>query len=235
MPIREAALTLACAILVWASACTAPPRHPGAEPHPGLRPLFQAATAIQDRWDEISFRGRTEYRLRTVDGRVAIAARGRHSASALIRPVETDLARCPILTWSWRVEELQRGADLRLRERDDVAASLFLLFGDPGFPGAPQRVPTLRYVWTSAVTATGAVIDSPYLPGTVRSLVIRSGVDGLGRWVTERRDVTADYRLAFGTAPPTDIQAIALFTDNDQTREPVRAYYERADLHCAGE
>jgi Protein of unknown function (DUF3047) len=34
-----------------------------------------------------------------------------------------------------------------------------------------------------------------------------------------------DFRRAFGRDPPPVAEAIALFTDNDQTREPVEAYY----------
>src|SRR5262245_13077892 len=141
----------------------------------GERVLFAAETAIQDEWQPVALRGETEYRLAVVDGRLAIRALGRQSASGLLRPVQVDPSRCPVLEWTWRVERLQPDADLRVKERDDVAASLFLFFGDPGLLINPNRVPTLRYVWTSAQTPVGAVVDSPYAPGIVRSLVVESG------------------------------------------------------------
>jgi hypothetical protein len=34
-----------------------------------------------------------------------------------------------------------------------------------------------------------------------------------------------DFRLAFGREPPENVEVIAFFTDNDQTGEPVEAYY----------
>ena len=37
----------------------------------------------------------------------------------------------------------------------------------------------------------------------------------------------ADFRRAFGRDPESPVRAVAIFTDNDQTAEPVTAYYER--------
>ena len=41
-----------------------------------------------------------------------------------------------------------------------------------------------------------------------------------------------DFERAFGYTPKEAIEAIALFTDNDQTKEPVLAYYEWGRLEC---
>jgi hypothetical protein len=54
---------------------------------------------------------------------------------------------------------------------------------------------------------------------------VRSGRSRLGQWVRERRNVVDDFRRSFGREPPEAVELIALFTDNDQTREPVEAYY----------
>jgi Protein of unknown function (DUF3047) len=214
------------------AACWAAPPERRAAGTAGERVLFAAETAIQDEWQPVALRGETEYRLAALDGRLAIRAVGRRSASGLLRPVQVDSLRCPVLEWTWRVERLQPDADLRVKEGDDVAASLFLFFGDPGLLINPNRVPTLRYVWTSARIPVGAIVDSPYAPGTVRSLVVESGESRLGRWVTERRRVADDFEQAFGRRPPAPVQAIALFTDNDQTGQPVEAYYAGARALC---
>src|SRR5262249_12696505 len=132
------------------AACAAAPPGPRTAAPAGERVLFAAETAIQDEWQPVALRGETEYRIAVVDGRLAIRAIGRQSASGLLRPVQVDPSRCPVLEWTWRVERLQPDADLRVKEADDVAASIFLFFGDPGLLISPNRVPTLRYVWTSA-------------------------------------------------------------------------------------
>jgi Protein of unknown function (DUF3047) len=218
--------------LLLAAYAAAPPRGPGTTGPAGERVLFAAETAIQDEWQPVALRGETEYRLAVLDGRLAIRAVGRRSASGLLRSVQVDPSRCPVIEWTWRVERLQPDADLRVKEGDDVAASLFLFFGDPGLLISPNRVPTLRYVWTSARIPAGAVVDSPYAPGTVRSVVVESGEGRLGRWVTERRRIADDFEQAFGRRPTAAVQALALFTDNDQTGQPVEAYYAGARVLC---
>ncbi len=194
--------------------------------------LFDPATVIQDQWQHMPLRWETEYRLAYLDGRLALRAVGRESASGVIRRVHVDPNRCPILEWTWRVEKLQSSADLRFKESDDVAASLFLLFGDPGFFSDPDPVPTLRYVWTTDRAVENEVIDNPYMPGVVRNIVVRIGAEHIGQWVTERRNIVADFERAFGERPKYAIEAFALFTDNDQTKEAVEAYYAYARLLC---
>ena len=216
--------------------CAAPtgtPPHVGAVAPKDTYSLFDPATVIQDQWQHMPLRWETEYRLVYLDGRLALRAVGRESASGVIRRVQVDPNRCPVLEWTWRVERLQSEADLRVKESDDVAASLFLLFGDPGFFSNPDPVPTLRYVWTNDRVAEGAVIDNPYMPGIVRNIVVRTGTEHIGEWVTERRNIVADFKRAFGEEPTNAIEAFALFTDNDQTKEPVEAYYAYARLLCA--
>lgn len=199
----------------------------------GGQMLFDAATTIQDRWEELPIKGITEYRLAVADGRLGIRARGTGGASGLVRYIDIDSRRCPGIEWSWRVDRLQPSADLRTRASEDVAASIFLFFGDPGLFSMPDRVPTLRYVWTNDLIPVGAVVDNPYLPGVVRSIVVRSGAAETGRWVSEKRNLHADFRAASGTEPPTPVAALALFTDNDQTKEPVEAHYAWGRSVCA--
>ncbi|MGH6933366.1 MAG: DUF3047 domain-containing protein, partial [Dongiaceae bacterium] len=45
------------------------------------------------------------------------------------------------------------------------------------------------------------------------------------QWVSEERDVVDDFRRAYGREPPLEVRVIALFTDNDQTGQPVESYY----------
>lgn len=194
--------------------------------------LFDTARIIQDEWRHLRLRGETEYRVAAKDGELAIRAIGRKSASGLIRSVELDLVECPWLEWSWLVSAIPIDADIRDKAREDVAASLFLLFGDPRFLTDPEPVPTLRYVWASDHTASGSVVDSPYMPGVVRSIVVQSGSENAGKWLTERRNLVEDFELAFGHSPEDTVHALALFTDNDQTGQPVEAYYAWARASC---
>ncbi len=200
--------------------------------------LFRAATTIQDEWFHMRMRGQTEYELTIFDETVAIRARGQDSASGLIRSVDIDLQACPEIEWTWAVTQVQQNVDLRDKDGEDVAASLFLLFGDPGLYSDPDPVPTLRYVWTTDHVGQGEVIDNPYLSGIVKSIAVRVTPAKTGltshtaSWLLERRNVLEDFERAFGRAPEEGLQAIAIFSDNDQTSEPVEAYYGWARMHC---
>ena len=196
-------------------------------------PIFSATDALLLDWLHFQVWRETDWKLASVDDEVVVSATGQGSSSGLARYVEIDTTKCPIIEWSWRVDALPDGADLTERDADDVAASLFLAFGDPGSLSSPRPVPTVRYVWSTAANPVGSVVDSPYFPGTLRNLVIRSGAEDVGAWVTERRDLRDDYRLAFGEPPVEPIQAFALYTDNDQTEKPVRAYYRFARVLCS--
>ena len=197
--------------------------------------LLDVATVVQDGWTEVPIRGRTDYRIVVHDGRQVIRAVGRNSASALVRRTAVNPWRCQEIKWMWRVDLLQHGADLASKRAEDVAASIFLLFGDPGLLVEPDPVPTLRYVWSGGSERVGSIVDNPYMPGVVRSIVVRSAEDPLGRWFAESRDLIADFSLAFGQPPGDRLHAVALFTDNDQTLEAVESYYAWIRLSCRTE
>jgi hypothetical protein len=185
--------------------------------------LADPAAPLGDTWTHRRFGNATDYERVSLDRVAAIRATGRDSASGLYRDVRYSVAAHPWLEWTWRVDRLQRSADIGVKEREDFAAAIFLIFGRPGMLN--KNVPTLAYVWTSDRFPQGALVDSPYHPGSVRNIVVRSGSGQLGQWLRERRNVVDDFRKAFAREPPETVEVIALFTDNDQTREPVETYY----------
>ena len=185
--------------------------------------LADPSLPLASAWEHRSFGEPTDYSADVVDGVAAIRAEGRVSASGLYRRVHYTVRDHPWLEWSWRVDAMQRTADIRLKERQDFAAAIFLIFGQPSV--LRRNVPTLAYVWTSAGMLTGDVVESPRRKDVIRFMVIKSGHGNLGRWMHERRNVVRDFRRAFGREPPEEVELIAVFTDNDQTKEPVETYY----------
>lgn len=185
--------------------------------------LADPVASLQQAWTHKRFGAATRYERVMLDDVAAIGAVGRDSASGLYRETSYRLEEHPWLEWAWRVDRLQRTADIRLKSREDFAAAIFLIFGRPSMIN--RDVPTLAYVWTSDRLPAGAIVDSPHHPGSVRSVVVRSGGGHLGQWMRERRNVLQDFRAAFGQEPPDAVEIVALFTDNDQTGEPVEAYY----------
>ena len=193
----------------------------------GERAILDVSRVLQDGWRHLPVRGTTDFRIAIVDRALAVSATGAGGASGLIRPVEADPERCRTLRWQWRV-------DLRTKQGDDVGASVFVLFGDPGMMSAPTAVPTLKYVWAGGDLQAGEMLPNPYLPDSVMNVVVATADAPLGQWRWEERDLLADYEAAFGGSPEDWIHAIALFTDNDQTGEAVAAHYRSIRLRCDG-
>ncbi len=76
-----------------------------------------------------------------------------------------------------------------------------------------EQVPdaAVDYIWDNR-HAVGTWQPNAYTE-RARMLVLRSGSAFAGRWIEERRDVSADFQAAFGH-PPLRLTAIASDTDN---------------------
>ena len=200
---------------------------PGVQTPRGWRPL--AANGV-DR--------ATKYRLVEEDGAVVLQAVSRAGASSLIRKVDVDPARHPVLTWRWRVDGVLEHGDARRKRGDDFPARIYVIFDhDPSELGFRDRlkyralkalgyehIPTraLNYIWANKAPR-GRFLRSPYTDW-VQMLPLQSGGAHAGQWRHERRNVYADYVTAFGEPPPR-IAAIAVMTDTDNTGESATAYY----------
>jgi hypothetical protein len=78
------------------------------------------------------------------------------------------------------------------------------------------------YVWESSAPVGTVIIDGR--SDRVRKIVVDSGAAHLRGWRDHRRDLVADFRLAFGE-DPGPLTAIALMTDSDNTRSRAEAWY----------
>src|SRR6202044_833024 len=106
------------------------------------------------------------------------------SSFGLERAVDIDPAEMPYLSWRWKVSQLPAGGDFRHAASDDQAAQVLVVFAD-------RRV--IAYIWdTTAPKGTMASASSiPLLH--VFAVVCESGPGDLNRWMTESRNVAADY------------------------------------------
>lgn len=115
------------------------------------------------------------------------------------------------LTWRWRVDAAPQRARLQTPALDDSPARVIVVFGRPSLLARPR---VLFYTWGRdeplETTFTSRV------SGRLAIVTVRGARDPLGRWLTESRDLAADYARAFGgTAPP--VHAVGLMVDTEQT------------------
>ena len=170
-------------------------------------------------WEEKVFSGKTAYEQVRIDGRDALRATSRGTASGLYRRLRIDLEKTPILEWSWRVEGTLGDIDERTRAGDDYPARVYVIRSAPVFV---WRTRAVNYVWASG-RAVGESWPNAYTD-SARHIALRSGGGQAGEWVQERRNVRADFQALFGR-DVRHVDAVALMTDTDNTAGQAVAYY----------
>lgn len=201
-------------------------------------------------WKPLTFKNtekHTVYTLVKEGDTVVVKAESKASASGLIREIKVDPQEYPIVEWRWKVKNILKKGDVRQKEGDDYPARLYITFEyDPqrlsfmerakyglvkALYGQYPPLAALNYIWESQA-AQGTMVPNPF---TARAMmiVVQSGGEKLNQWVTEERNLYADYKKAFGEEPPA-ISGVAIMTDTDNTGESAVAYYGDIVLKKAG-
>jgi len=191
-------------------------------------------------WQPVTLPGKkpTQYTWTYKDGRAAIGARADSSASMWRRNLNVPPERLGEVEFSWWVTATIEGASVADADLEDAPARVLFAFdGDSSRLSARNRMmfelaqaltgeappyATLMYVW-DASAPVGSVIPNPRTD-RVRKIVVDSGSAHLGQWREHRRDLAADFRLAFGEEPGL-LLAVAVMTDSDNTRSRASAWY----------
>jgi hypothetical protein len=133
------------------------------------------------------------------------------------------LKEYPVMRWQWRAVMFPANSDERKKEGGDSAAGIYVVFGRWPF------IKSLKYVWSDTLPV-GASFNSPF-SGSTRIIVVRSGRSAAGTWVTESRNVLADYNQFFGNGQQNPVaDGIALMTDSDNTESRAIADYGDIEL-----
>jgi Protein of unknown function (DUF3047) len=196
--------------------------------------------SISTQWKPVvlPLKRKTEYKAIKYRGKNAIRAKALSSASGIEAKLNVDLAKTPQLTFSWFAESLIDGADNTEKSTEDSPLRVILSFdGDKDKLSAKEQrfheraklltgrelpFATLMYIWENK-KAVDVVITNPHT-NTIKKVVVSSGVKDLKKWMTFKRNIIADYTVAFGT-PPGKLTGIALMSDTDNTSTNVTAYY----------
>jgi hypothetical protein len=199
-----------------------------------------------DGWHEVRLPGKepTRYVWEDKDGRPSLAATSDRSASMWRRHVQREPGELREVSFSWWVQDLPPDASVAEVAREDAAARVLFAFeGD--HRRLPQRTramfelahaltgerppyATLMYVWDASLPV-GSVVVNPR-SDRIRKIVVDSGPARLRQWRDHRRDLAADFRLAFGEEPGR-LAAVGLMTDSDNTASRARSWYGPVQLH----
>ncbi len=146
------------------------------------------------------------------------------------------------LAWQWQILTQPTKANLQTKAGDDAGAKVCAFIQiDEGKLGlgtrlalaaartvSGERLPaaTLCYVWGSPGEKVGQVFDNPYTD-RVRNIVVRDAASA-AELISERRDLQADARKAFGKELPEGpvmFTGIALGADSDNTQSKAKALF----------
>ena len=176
----------------------------------------------------------TRFSVVNLDGQRVLRVEAQASYGNLVHPL-TDNPAAHRLSWRWRLDEPNAAADLRRKDGDDSPIKVCALF-DLAASAVPfverqlLRVARLRagdnlpgasvcYVW-DAHLAPGTVLDNAFTR-RIRFIVLRGPETPLHGWVSEQRDVWADFKRLFGdeadAVPPLVGVAIGADADNTQS------------------
>ena len=139
-------------------------------------------------WELSVNSGEAQLQLVQDNGKQALQMRSEQASFALQKKVDIALQQSPFLVWEWKVTELPKGGDFRRSGTDDQAAQLIVAFSSSQF---------LSYIWDS--TAPKGTIASAPAPlfKKIFAIVMQSGTQGLGTWITERRNLIDDYKQTY--------------------------------------
>lgn len=139
---------------------------------------------------------------------------------------EVDIHETPLLSWQWRIHDIPEGGDESSRSRNDVAASIYVVWGT-NWLGLPRVV---RYTWSSTLPE-GDYFERNFNQQKVK--VMGTGDRDTGTWLTFERNIIEDYREFFGSEPPDEPLAILILSAADDTRDFTKADYADIRLRPA--
>lgn len=176
------------------------------------------SAAIPKGWELKEWNGKADFEVVDFEGGSVIRLKSASTSAALSRDMEFDIKDYPVINWKWKISELPKGADVRESKKDDQAAQLYIIF--PKWPAAVNsRV--VGYIWDTSAPP-GTTLTSTKTP-TTKYIVIKGGLDGLGRWFAEKRNIYEDYKRLFNEDPPK-VGKVSVMTDSDDTKSAAEAF-----------
>lgn len=136
---------------------------------------------------------------------------------------KVNIYKTPILSWKWRVEKIPKGGDENVADKNDVGASIYVVFSI-NFLKMPKSI---RYTWSSTLPV-GTILSKYF--NRQKIVVLASGKKNEGKWITFQRNIVQDYKNLFGGEPPKRPLAILILSDGNNTHSESIADYDDIEL-----
>jgi hypothetical protein len=166
-------------------------------------------------WQVKVNRGKPDFGVCQDDAVPCLHLKSMAASFALEHKVDVVPSQMPYLTWRWKVTQLPAGGDFRRSTTDDQAAQILVAFED-------NRV--LTYIWDTSAPKGTAAQASPFPFLHIFAVVCESGVADANRWISESRNVAADYARAFGRAA-SRVKGLRLQINSQHTGTVAESYF----------
>lgn len=184
---------------------------------------FSTDNALKE-WEEKVFKGKVVYNIEKLGDLSYVRAKSAGSASALYYKIKLDAkSKSPMVRWKWKAETFpvkDKPESLETLSEDDFAGRVYVIF--PAVFITNYKV--LEYIWAKELPV-GSTGTSPSSKN-IKLIVLESGPVKDGGFVTEDRDIVADYIKVFGARPEHDIGAVAFMTNAEHTKTSAEAMYD---------
>lgn len=173
--------------------------------------LFAAdfARGFSNGWENVAFfKKKTDYAVTHEGTNYLLHATADNSCSGLTTKLDLAPPAKLKLRWRWRIAGVNTNGSERDLKKFDHAARVFVAFDT--FIGPPR---TLNYMWANS-EPMGAVLEHPK-SGRAQIFVLESGKAKVGQWISEERDVAADWKKVFPDKPMPKIVGLGVMTDSD--------------------
>ena len=204
---------------------------------PVLTPLAAAGDEAPAPWHGVGLPQQskpfTRFSVVTLDAQRVLRIDAQASYGNLVHPLVDD-PQTHLLRWRWRLDEPNPASDLRRKTGDDSPVKVCALFDLPtaavpfverqllrlarSRSSEPLPAASVCYVWDSRLAA-GTTQDNAF-SRRIRFIVLRGPDAPLRSWVSEQRDVWADFKRLFGdeAESPPPLVGVAVGGDADNTQ-----------------
>lgn len=176
------------------------------------------------------------------DGQAAVRLHSRNTLTFLEKRVDIDLRQFPLVSWTWKVENILEGIDERTLAGDDHPLRIFFVFEPDSskqslwfklkrllyldfFHGHAMGGRITEYLWSSHLPA-GEILPDPGKPWQ-KLMVVEGGREKLGQWHSYRRNLREDFKMLYDEEPR---QLIFIGILNDTDASGLEAVSYIADL-----
>ena len=165
-------------------------------------------------------KGETTWSLGTNEKGNFIKAEAEGKGSGLGKEVNIDLLKTPFINITWKVEKDLSGIIENSKKGHDYAARVFVI-KKTGSTALSNRA--INYVFSSN-NNVNEHWRSPYTKKSV-DYVLSTTKEHLDTWVTVKANVKDDF-LKFHELNLTDLTAVAIMTDTDNSKLKAISYYQ---------